>query len=54
MDLDKEIILYGFTFSNLQENINEQLSFENVEKFKKNNKILMLQERIKEMEKKNL
>lgn len=54
IDLDKEIILYGFTFSNLQENISEQLSFDNTEKLRKNNKILTLQEKIKEMEKKNL
>lgn len=54
INLDKEIILYGFTFSNLQEKVREQLSFENIEKIKKNNKIFLLQEKIKEIEKKNL
>ena len=52
INLDTEIILYGFTFSNLQEKIQEQLSFKDIKKFEKNNKILSLQEKIKEMEKK--
>ena len=52
MNLDAEIILYGFTFSNLQEKIQEQLSFKDIKNIEKNNKILSLQEKIKEMEKK--
>ena len=52
INLDTEIILYGFTFSNLQEKIQEQLSFKDIKKIEKNNKILSLQEKIKEMEKK--
>jgi len=50
--LDTEIILYGFTFSNLQEKVQEQLSFKDIKNIEKNNKILSLQEKIKEMEKK--
>lgn len=50
IDLDKEVILFGFTFSNLQDKIKEQLSFGDIKQFKKNNKILELQEKIKKME----
>lgn len=50
--LDTEIILYGFIFSNLQEKVQEQLSFKDIKNIEKNNKILSLQEKIKEMEKK--
>lgn len=53
MNLENDIILYGVTFSNLQERIQEQLSFRDIKKIEKNNKILSLQEKIKNMEKNN-
>ncbi|MBN2837204.1 MAG: DNA polymerase IV [Fusobacteriaceae bacterium] len=50
IDLTKAIILYGFTFSNLEEKINEQLSLNDLDKIKKNSKIVELQDKIKKME----
>ena len=51
IDLSKPILLYGFTFSNLEENISEQLSLNDLEKIKKNSKLVELQEKIRKIEK---
>ena len=53
IDFSKEILLYGATFSNLKESFSEQLSFKNIDKLNKNNKIIELQDKIKKMEQKN-
>ncbi|MBN1469069.1 MAG: DNA polymerase IV [Fusobacteriaceae bacterium] len=53
IDFSKEILLYGATFSNLKESFSEQLSFKNINKLNKNNKIIELQDKIKKMEQKN-
>ena len=51
LNLDAEIILYGFTFSNLQEKVQEQLSFTDIKKLKKTIKLLVYRKKLKRWKK---